>query len=74
MTLARLDGLETGQLRVVEPDPTQGAEQHVRHGREPQAQLVSPHRGRRGTIGIEIELALLNPVLHVAARAVDLLV
>ena len=38
------------------------------------AQLVGPHRGRRGPICIEIELTLLDPVLHVAAGAVDLFI
>ena len=32
------------------------------------------HRGGRGAIRIEVELALLDPVLHLAASAVDLLV
>src|ERR1700722_17068611 len=31
-------------------------------------------RDGRGAVGIEVELAFLDPVLHVTARAVDLLV
>src|SRR6266508_2990047 len=62
------------ELGVVQADPAQGAEQHISHGMEPQAQLVGAHRGGRGAIRIEIELALLDAVLHVAAGAVDLLV
>jgi hypothetical protein len=36
--------------------------------------IIGFRQSRRGAIGIEIELALLDPVLHVAAGAVDLLV
>jgi hypothetical protein len=36
--------------------------------------LVSSHGGSGGAIGIEIELALFNPVLHVAAGTVDFLI
>jgi hypothetical protein len=55
--------------------PTQGQtphrlHQHVGERGEPQAQ----HGGGAGAVGIEIELALLDAVLHLAARAVDALV
>src|SRR5437667_7016195 len=60
-----------GKLGIVEPDPAQGAQQDISHRVEPQAQLVGPHRGGRGAIRIEVELALLDPGLHVAAGAVD---
>src|SRR6266700_30027 len=63
-----------GKLGIVEPDPAQGAQQDISHRVEPQAQLVGPHRGGRGAIRIEVELTLLDPVLHVAAGAVDFLV
>src|SRR5262249_30041158 len=63
-----------GEVGTVESDAAQGAEQNIGHRVEPQAQLVGPHRGRRGAIRIEIELALLDPVLHLAASAVALLV
>jgi hypothetical protein len=41
---------------------------------EPQAQLVGAHGGGRGAIGIEIELAFLDAVLHLAAGAVDVFI
>ena len=78
---ADLEQLETngaaggfGELRVMKSDAAQGAEQHVGHRGEPQAQLICSHRGGRCAIGIEIELTLLDPVLHVAAGAVDFLI
>ena len=55
-------------------DTPQRAEQHIGHRSEPQPQLVGPHGLSRGTVSVEVELALLDPVLHVAARAVDVLV
>src|SRR5712692_4477834 len=63
-----------GKLRMMQPDAAQGAEQHVGHRGEPQPELVGAHRGGRGAVGIEIELTLLDPVLHIAAGAVDFLV
>ena len=70
------DGAAGGvrEVGVVEADAAQGAQQDIGHRVEPQAQLVGAHRGGRGAIRIEVELALLDPVLHVAAGAVDLLV
>src|SRR5438034_7353527 len=50
------------------------AHSSIGHRVEPQPQLVGPHRGSRGAVRIEVELTLLDPVLHVAAGAVDLLV
>src|SRR5580692_5082452 len=55
-------------------DTTQCTEQHIGHGGKPQAELVGPHGGGGGAVGIEVELALFDPVLHLAACAVDLLV
>src|SRR5512143_1550403 len=52
----------------------QRAHQHVGERREPKAQLVGGHRRGGGAVGEEIELALLDPVLHVAARAIQLFV
>ena len=63
-----------GELRVRQPDAAQRAEQHIGHRGEPQAKLVGAHGGGRGAVGEQIELALLDAVLHLAARAVDLLV
>ena len=55
-------------------DPAQRLEQHVGERGEPQAQLVGAHGRGRGAIGEQVELLLLDPVLHLAAGAVDLLV
>src|SRR5215831_8251594 len=63
-----------GKVRLIQADATQGAQQHVGHRRKPQAQLVSSHGSGRGTIGIKIELALFDPVLHIAAGTVDRLI
>src|SRR5512143_238338 len=41
---------------------------------EPQPELVGPHRRGAGAIRIEVELALFDPVLHLAAGAIELLV
>src|SRR5215468_6453380 len=78
---ADLEQLETngatrgvGKVRLIQADATQGAQQHVGHRRKPQAQLVSSHGSGRGTIGIKIELALFDPVLHIAAGTVDCLI
>jgi hypothetical protein len=63
-----------GEVGVMQADTTLCTEQHVGHGGKPQAQLIGPHGGCRGAVGIEIELAFLDPVLHVAACAVELLI
>src|SRR5262245_44401030 len=57
-----------------EPDPTQRAEQDIGEGGEPQAYLVGPHGCRGSAVGEQIELTFLDPVLHLAARAVDRLI
>src|SRR5260221_9994218 len=41
---------------------------------EPQAQLIGPDGGGRGAVRIKVELTLLDPIFHLAARAVDVLV
>ena len=48
--------------------------EHGGERREPQAELVRRHRCRRGAVGEEVELLLFDPVLHLAAGAVDPLV
>src|ERR1700741_2801606 len=63
-----------GELRMRQPDATERAEQHISHGREPEAELMGTHGGSRGAVGEQIELALLDPVLHLATGAVDHLV
>ena len=55
-------------------DAAQRAHEHIGHGGEPQPQLVGAHGRRRRAVGEQVELALLDAVLHVAARAVDVLV
>jgi hypothetical protein len=59
---------------VGQPDPAQRAEQQIGHGGEPKSQLIGAHRGRRRAVGEQVELTLLNPVLHLAAGAVDRLI
>src|SRR5213076_2222767 len=61
------DGAAAGlrELGIMQADPAQGAQQHIGHRVEPQPQLVGPHRGSRGAVRIEVELTLLDPVLHV---------
>jgi len=39
------------------------------HRGEPQAQLVGAHGVGRGAVGVEVELTLLDAVLHLAAGA-----
>ena len=63
-----------GQLGVPEPDPAQPIEQDVGEGREPQAQLVGAHRRCGRAIGEQVELLLFDPVLDLAADAIDVLV
>ena len=63
-----------GELGVAQADAAQRLEQHIGEGREPQPELVGAHGGRRGAVGEQIELLLLDPVLHLAAGAVDVLV
>ena len=63
-----------GELGVAQADAAQRLEQHVGHRGEPQPQLVGAHGRGRGAIGEQVELLLLDPVLHLAAGAVDLLV
>lgn len=55
-------------------DAPQRTDQHIGHGGEPKTKLIGPHGGGRGAVGIEIELAFLDAVLHVATGAIDLLV
>src|SRR5271169_4935125 len=80
-TSADLEQLETdggavglGELRVLEGDAAQGAEENVGEGGEPPTQLIAAHGRRRGAVGEQIELAFLDAVLHVAAGAIELLI
>ena len=54
--------------------PARRAHQDVGKRREPHAQLVGAHRRRRHAVAEQIGLRLLDPVLHLAALAVDVLV
>src|SRR5690348_12395257 len=63
-----------GERARLEAEPAQRLHQHIGHGSEPQAELVGAHRGRRGAVGEEIELALLDAVLHLAAGAVEVFI
>jgi hypothetical protein len=50
------------------------ADQDIGHRGEPKPQLVGAHLVGRGAVGIKVELALLDAVLHLATSAVALLV
>ena len=63
-----------GKLGMGQPDATQGADQDISHRGEPQPQLVGAHGVGRGAVGVEVELAFLDAVFHLAAGAVELLV
>ncbi len=63
-----------GEASVLETDAAQGTEQDIGHRGQPQAELVGEHGVRRGAVGEHVHLAFLDAVLHVSARAVDLLV
>ena len=63
-----------GELGEPEPDPPERLEQDVGEGREPQPELVGAHGGGGGATGEQVELLLLDPVLDLAAGAVDVLV
>jgi hypothetical protein len=63
-----------GKAAVGEADPPQRRQQQVGERGEPQPELVgAPPRGA-GAVGKEIELAFLDPVLPLAAGAVELFV
>jgi len=63
-----------GELRALEADAAQGAQENVGEGSKPPPQLIGAHGRRRGAVGEQVGLAFLDPVLHVAAGAIDLLV
>ena len=51
-----------------------GHHQRVGEGREVHPQLVGPHGCRRGAVGEQVQLLLLDPVFHVATPTIQLLV
>lgn len=48
--------------------------EYVGHAGEPEAQLIGPHGVGTGAVGEQVKLLFLDPVLHVAPGAVELLV
>src|SRR3954463_3736953 len=63
-----------GELGEGQANPTQCTEQHVGKRGKPQAQLIGPHGGCRGAVSEQVQLAFLDPVLHLAAGTVDPLI
>ena len=63
-----------GEAGSGERDAPQGGEQDTGQGGEPKAELVGAHGGCGGAVGEEVELALLDTVLHLASGAVELFV
>src|SRR5438128_11462704 len=63
-----------GEPGGAKADATQRADEHIGHRREPEPELVGAHRSSRGAVGEQVELAFLDPVFHLAAGAVELLV
>ena len=63
-----------GEDGVLERDAPERGEEHISHGGEPEAELVGGERGGGGAVGEEVELTLLDPVLHLAALAVEVFV
>ena len=61
----------SGEAGSGQRDAPQGAEQDIGHGGEPEAELVGAHGGGRCAVGEEVDLALLDPVFHLAAGAVE---
>src|SRR6185436_19931406 len=55
-------------------DPAQALDEHITHRGKPQPQLVGSHGRGRGAVCKQIYLALLDAVLHLAARAVDVFI
>jgi hypothetical protein len=53
---------------VGQADPPQGTEQRITHRGEPQAQLIGPHGGGRGAVGIESKLTFLDAVQQAEAK------
>ena len=60
-----------GELSVGEADAPDRADENIGERGEPEPQLIGAQGGRRGPIGEQVALALLDPVLHLAAGAVD---
>ena len=63
-----------GQIGGLQGNPAQVVDQHISHRGEPQAELVGRHGAGRGAVGEQVDLTLLDAVLHLAAGTVDILV
>ena len=66
--------LRFAQLGPVQADAPDGFDEHVGRGGKQEPQLIGPPAVAAGAIGKEPELLLLDSVLHLAARAEDLVV
>ncbi len=67
-------GLRAGHLRSREANPAHRHDQQVRGHREPLPDGISAERVTARAIAEQVELLLLDPVFHLSARAVQLLV
>lgn len=63
-----------GKPGVGETEATQGADQHIGKRGKPEPQLIGAHGVGAGAVSVKVELAFLDAGLHVAARAVEILV
>ena len=77
---SELEQLETngrdggiGELSKAQTDTAQSVNENICHGREPHAELIGLHGGRRGAIGEQFEL-LADAVLGFAAGAIEVLI
>lgn len=72
----RADGaaLSLGQLGLLESQATQGAQQDVGEGAEVEPDLIGQQGVGAGAVGEQVELLLLDPILHLAAGAVEIFV
>ena len=66
--------LGLGKLGALEGSTPELIHQHIGQGGEVHSQLIGLHRRRGGPVGKQVQLLLLDPVLHIPASAVQLLV
>ena len=55
-------------------DTARSTKQDISERGEPKPELMGPHAFGRGAVGEEVELLLFNPVFHLAAGAIEVLV
>ena len=65
------NSLRRGHLGSSQTQASHRLHQHVGKRGEPEPELVGPHGGGTGAVGIKVELALLDAVFHLAALTVD---